>query len=347
MKRKIIAMLLAVSMILASTGCSAYGQALKLAKDYEPVVEEEVIEEVELPDEEEILDEDILNEDIWNDEEFFEEMEEDITEAEDATTVTFENGKSFQLTEAAIRVESDVKIGYELQGTASILEVGVFTDYPASEFAENMSELMKENSGEVPFVDYHEEGIYITGIMEDLLMLSFIREDGEGQTYLLTVYTMDTDNALDITNSIISDFLASGIAGYAVRTEYGEAITELNEDELYYTIPDGYSCTYTCEYFSYFDNGEYQATLYEDQDEELERFFDGETDTYFETYQLEEIGTLDSSYGTIHIVEGESDGVYQYFAASEDGTVTMFFTADYAYPMTLEECEQLIQSFIS
>ena len=35
---------------------------------------------------------------------------------------------------------------------------------------------------------------------------------------------------------------------------------------------------------------------------ELERFFDGETDTYFETYQLEEIGTLDSSYGTIHIV---------------------------------------------
>ena len=218
MKRKIIAMLLAVSMILASTGCSAYGQALKLAKDYEPAIVEEVIEEVELPDEEEILDEDILNEDIWNDEEFFEEMEEDITEAEDATTVTFENGKSFQLTEAAIRVESDVKIGYELQGTASILEVGVFTDYPASEFAENMSELMKENSGEVPFVDYHEEGIYITGIMEDLLMLSFIREDGEGQTYLLTVYTMDTDNALDITNSIISDFLASGIAGYAVRT---------------------------------------------------------------------------------------------------------------------------------
>ena len=128
MKRKIIAMLLAVSMILASTGCSAYGQALKLAKDYEPVVEEEVIEEVELPDEEEILDEDILNEDIWNDEEFFEEMEEDITEAEDATTVTFENGKSFQLTEVAIRVESDVKIGYELQGTASILAVGVVTD---------------------------------------------------------------------------------------------------------------------------------------------------------------------------------------------------------------------------
>ena len=210
-----------------------------------------------------------------------------------------------------------------------------------------MSELMKENSGEVPFVDYHEEGIYITGIMEDLLMLSFIREDGEGQTYLLTVYTMDTDNALDITNSIVSDFLASGIAGYAARTEYGEAITELNTDELYYTIPDGYSCTYTCEYFSYFDNGEYQATLYEDQDEELERFFDGETDTYFETYQLEEIGTLDSSYGTIHIVEGEFDGVYQYFAASEDGTVTMTFTSNYADPMTLEECEQLIRSFIS
>jgi DUF971 family protein len=341
MKKKVIAMLLAVSMLLASTGCSAYGQVLKLAENYEPPIVEEVIEEVELPEEE------ILEEDIPNDEEAFERMEEGITEADDAITVTFENGKSFQLTEAAIRVESDVKIGYELQGTASILEVGVFTDYPASEFAENMSELMKENSGEVPFVDYHEEGIYITGIMEDLLMLSFIREDGEGQTYLLTVYTMDTDNALDITNSIISDFLASGIAGYAVRTEYGEAITELNEDELYYTIPGDYTCTYTCEYFSYFDNGEYQATLYEDQDEELERFFDGETDTYFETYQLEEIGTLDSSYGTIHIVEGEFDGVYQYFAASEDGTVTMTFTSNYADPMTLEECEQLIRSFIS
>lgn len=344
MKKKVIAMLLAISMILASTGCSAYGQVLKLAKNYEPAIVEEVIEEVELP-EEEPLSENISDEDILNDEEFFEEMEEDITEAEDAATVTFENGKSFQLTE--VTIEGFVKSGYKLEGTQSFLQVGVFTDYPASEFAESMSELMKENSGEVPFVDYHEEGIYITGIMEDLLMLSFIREDGEGQTYLLTVYTMDTDNALDITNSIVSDFLASGIAGYAARTEYGEAITELNTDELYYTIPDGYSCTYTCEYFSYFDNGEYQATLYEDQDEELERFFDGETDTYFETYQLEEIGTLDSSYGTIHIVEGESDGVYQYFAASEDGTVTMTFTSNYADAMTLQECRQLIQSFVS
>ena len=344
MKRKIIAMLLAISMILASTGCSAYGQVLKLAKNYEPAIVEEVIEEVELP-EEEPLSENISDEDILNDEEFFEEMEEDITEAEDAATVTFENGKSFQLTE--VTIEGFVKSGYKLEGTQSFLQVGVFTDYPASEFAESMSELMKENSGEVPFVDYHEEGIYITGIMEDLLMLSFIREDGEGQTYLLTVYTMDTDNALDITNSIISDFLASGIAGYAVRTEYGEAITELNEDELYYTIPGDYTCTYSCEYFNSFDNGDYQATLYEKQDDELERFLDGETDTYFGTYQLEEIGTLDSSHGTIHIVEGESDGIYQYFAASEDGTVTMFFTADYAYPMTLEECEQLIQSFIS
>lgn len=344
MKKKVIAMLLAISMILASTGCSAYGQVLKLAKNYESAIVEEVIEEVELP-EEEPLSENISDEDILNDEEFFEEMEEDITEAEDAATVTFENGKSFQLTE--VTIEGFVKSGYKLEGTQSFLQVGVFTDYPASEFAESMSELMKENSGEVPFVDYHEEGIYITGIMEDLLMLSFIREDGEGQTYLLTVYTMDTDNALDITNSIVSDFLASGIAGYAARTEYGEAITELNTDELYYTIPDGYSCTYTCEYFSYFDNGEYQATLYEDQDEELERFFDGETDTYFETYQLEEIGTLDSSYGTIHIVEGESDGVYQYFAASEDGTVTMTFTSNYADAMTLQECRQLIQSFVS
>lgn len=340
MKRKIIAMLLAVSMLLASTGCSAYGQALKLAENYEPAVVEEDIEEVEFPDEEEILDED-----IWNDEEFFEEMEEDITEAEDATTVTFENGKSFQLTE--VTIERYVENGYKLEGTESILEVGVFTDYPASELAGDMSELMKENSGEVPLMDYHDEGIYITGIMEDMFMLSFIREDDEGQTYILALYTVDTDNALDITNGIVSDFLASGIAGYAARTEYGEAITELNEDELYYTIPGDYTCTYSCEYFNSFDNGDYQATLYEKQDDELERFLDGETDTYFGTYQLEEIGTLDSSHGTIHIVEGESDGIYQYFAASEDGTVTMFFTADYAYPMTLEECEQLIQDFIS
>lgn len=345
MKKKIIAMLLAVSMLFASTGCSAYGQALKLAENYEPAVVEEDIEEVEFPDEEEIWDEDILNEDIWNDEEFFEEMEEDITEAEDATTVTFENGKSFQLTE--VTIERYVENGYKLEGTESILEVGVFTDYPASELAGDMSELMKENSGEVPLMDYHEEGIYITGIMEDMFMLSFIREDGEGQTYLLAVYTVDADNALDITNSIISDFLASGIAGYTVRTEYGEAITELNEDELYYTIPDDYMCTFSCEYFNSFDNGDYQATLYEKQDDELERFLDGETDTYFESYQLKEIGTLDSSHGTIHIVEGESDGIYQYFAASEDGTVTMTLSADYAYPMTLEECEQLIQSFIS
>lgn len=340
MKRKIIAMLLAVSMTLASTGCSAYGQALKLMNNRELVMVEEVIEEVELPDEEEILDEDILNE-----EEFFEEMEEDITEAEDAATVTFENGKSFQLTE--VTIERYVENGYKLEGTESILEVGVFTDYPASELAGDMSELMKENSGEVPLMDYHEEGIYITGIMEDMFMLSFIREDGEGQTYLLAVYTVDADNALDITNSIISDFLASGIAGYTVRTEYGEAITELNEDELYYTIPDDYMCTFSCEYFNSFDNGDYQATLYEKQDDELERFLDGETDTYFESYQLKEIGTLDSSHGTIHIVEGESDGVYQYFAASEDGTVTMTMSADYADPMTLEECEQIIQSFIS
>ena len=137
MKKKVIAMLLAVSMILASTGCSAYGQALKLAKNYEPAIVEEVIEEVELPEEEEILEEDIPN-----DEEAFERMEEGITEAEDATTVTFENGKSFQLTETTI--EGEVELGYKLEGTESVLEVAVTTDYPASELAGDMSELMKD-----------------------------------------------------------------------------------------------------------------------------------------------------------------------------------------------------------
>ena len=135
MKKKVIAMLLVVSMLLASTGCSAYGQVLKLAENYEPPIVEEVIEEVELPEEE------ILEEDIPNDEEAFERMEEGITEADDATTVTFENGKSFQLTEAAI--EGEVELGYKLKGTESILEVAVTTDYPASQLAGDMSELMK------------------------------------------------------------------------------------------------------------------------------------------------------------------------------------------------------------
>ena len=80
MKKKVFAMLLAVSMLLASTGCSAYGQVLKLAENYEPPIVEEVIEEVELPEEE------ILEEDIPNDEEAFERMEEGITEADDAIT---------------------------------------------------------------------------------------------------------------------------------------------------------------------------------------------------------------------------------------------------------------------
>lgn len=341
MKKKVVAMLLAFGMIFAFTGCSAYGQMIKMMADYVPETEDYTTEEEDVDALDDNYDESLLDEDdLWG------EMEEDqYTEVADASTVTFENGESFELTESTI--EGDTELGYKLAGTESILEVTVVEDYPATDLVGDLTDELKENSGETPIIDYHGEGTYLTGIYDDMLLLVFVREDGEGLTYVLTVYTVDTDNAIDIMNGIVTDFLESGIAGYDERTEYGNVVTDLDTTDLYYTVPEDYECTYSCEYFNCFENGQYEVTMNEDPDDELQRFFDGESKTYYEVYQLKEIATVDSSYGTIRIVEGEAEGIYKYFAASEDGTVAMEFTNNYSDAMDQDECVELVKSFIS
>lgn len=76
-------------------------------------------------------------------------------------------------------------------------------------------------------------------------------------------------------------------------------------------------------------------------------FLHGETDNYYNVYQMATVGYYESeNYGEIHIAEGSSDSLYKYFAGNESGTVVIQFTGNYGDKLSLEECVKLVKQFI-
>ncbi len=228
------------------------------------------------------------------------------------------------------------------------------TDY--IEIADALAESIKAESDITPTVDIHSEGAYITGVYKGLLTLIFTADGADGVTYIMSLYTTDTDNAADLFNTVIDSFLSSGITSADTRTEYGEAVTTTSDNGSYavaedgfpeFTIPDGYEIIYDGEYNKSYMSSSISMSLKSSPDEEYSRFLNGETKTYFDIYQMTELGAFTSEkYGEIIISEGVADNVYTYFAADRNGIINMQFSDYVSNRLTLDECSEIIKSFI-
>ena len=237
-------------------------------------------------------------------------------------------------------------------------------DVAYTELADAVANELKESYNVTPFIDIHDEGTYITGILEDRVMLTFIANDNNsGTTYSLRLDTDDSDNCIDILNSIIDDFLASGITDNEYRTEYGEKVDSGNrgnddsskvepitEGFPKINVPSDYKCTYSSEYtLSYENEDKYSITFKTYQDEDLLDFLTGGSDQYLESYTLKEYGSHKSSvYGTLHIIEAKSnkyDNMYKYYAITMDGTVTTELGKLFGDKMSIEECKGILADF--
>ena len=284
-------------------------------------------------------------------------------QSEDTWEITFTNGKSFNVSKYDLKlVDTDIISSvnsYEVRtgsyDTQNILEAALRSDTTATELADSLIESIKASSGETPLLDIHEEGAYITGIYEGMIALAFITDGADGTTYTLCLYSSDAENCIDILNSIIDDFLASGSVESSGRTAYGEPVelpdfsTPAGSGNLpEFTVPAGYSLKYEDEFLVSYGNETMDINFYVNSDDEFLRFLRGETDNYYNFYQMATVGSYESqNYGEIHIAEGSgegsSDGLYRYFAGNESGTVVIQFYAD---KLSLEECVELLKQFI-
>lgn len=279
--------------------------------------------------------------------------DETITEPAESSDdeIAFSDGKSFKLTSYDFTHESGYT--YRIVGSDSYLEAGIFENISASEAGDAIAKALEENSGITPVVDVHDEGIYITGILDQQFDLAFIRDGGKGIVYCLNLITVDTENSLDIMNSIVDDFLASGIAEEAERTVYGEPVggsetsaVAAPEGDLYYTVPAGFECYYSCEYFNSYSGEDMNISFNFSPDAYIKDYLDGKTTDYLGIYQLKTIKEFDSSYGKITVIEGASDSIYKYYAVSEDGVFNAEFSHSYGYAVSADDCEAFLKNFI-
>lgn len=284
--------------------------------------------------------------------------DETITETEPVEAsdeeIAFADGKSFKLTRYDFTHESGYT--YRIVGSDSYLEAGIFENITASEAGDAVTKALQDNSGVTPVVDIHDEGIYITGILNQQFDLAFIKDGGNGVVYCLNLITADKENSLEIMNSIVDDFLASGIAGDSERTAYGEpvdgseTVTETTvaapEGDFYYNVPAGYECTFTCEYFNSYSGDDMNITFNFSPDTYIQDYLDGKTKDYLGVYDLKTIKEFDSSFGKITVIEGVSGTVYNYYAVSEDGVFNADFTYSYGLSLSADECEAFLKKFI-
>lgn len=265
--------------------------------------------------------------------------------------IAFSDGSSFKLTSYDFTHESGYT--YRIVGSDSYLEAGIFENISAAEAGDAIKKALQDNSGIAPVVDIHDEGIYITGILNQQFDLAFVRDGGKGIVYCLNLITVDTENSLEIMNSIVDDFLASGIAGEAERTVYGEPVggsetsaVAAPEGDLYYTVPAGFECYYSCEYFNSYSGEDMNITFNFSPDAYIKDYLDGKTTDYLGIYELKTIKEFDSSYGKITVIEGASDSIYKYYAVSEDGVFNVDFAHSYGYAVSADDCEAFLKKFI-
>lgn len=292
----------------------------------------------------------------------------------DAWDVTFANGKGFDVPSRILNlIDTDETTGartYEIPDIIdhnpewgerrNLLQITVISDSSASETASQLADSIKAQSGETPVIDYHEEGAYITGIYENMLTLVFTADGVDGLTYVMCLYSNDTQKCTDTFYSIIDEFLACGITENNGRTAYGQPVNDPADDPDVsagtqagggnfpsYTVPEGFSSTYEGEYLVSYENGEINISIYTQTDDEFMRYLHGETDTYYDIYQLTGTGSYESAdYGEIMIVEGSDEDLYQYFAGTEDQRVYIKFGHNYGYQLSSGQCVELLKQFI-
>lgn len=155
-------------------------------------------------------------------------------------------------------------------------------------------------------------------------------------TYAAQESVMDTDDAASDT---IEDTTGSMDTAQDV-TEDAADTAEGRSDSL----PDGFTVSYSCDYFTDYDNGDVSVRINEGEiDSDIQNFLDGNGTSYYGTYQLSRIGVCDLAAGSASIIEGEGNSVYKYFLAG--GSVNMEIMKSDGSRLSADECVKYLNLF--
>lgn len=109
-------------------------------------------------------------------------------------------------------------------------------------------------------------------------------------------------------------------------------------------LPDGFTVSYSCDYFTDYDNGDVSVRINEGEiDSDIQNFLDGNGTSYYGTYQLSRIGVCDLAVGSVAIIEGEGNSVYKYFLAG--GGVNMEIMKSDGSRLSADECVKYLNLF--
>lgn len=109
-------------------------------------------------------------------------------------------------------------------------------------------------------------------------------------------------------------------------------------------LPDGFTVSYSCDYFIDYDNGDVSVRINEGEiDSDIQNFLDGNGTSYYGTYQLSRIGVCDLAAGSASIIEGEGNSVYKYFLAG--GGVNMEIMKSDGSRLSADECVKYLNLF--
>lgn len=109
-------------------------------------------------------------------------------------------------------------------------------------------------------------------------------------------------------------------------------------------LPDGFTVSYSCDYFTDYDNGDVSVRINEGEiDSDIPNFLDGNGTSYYGTYQLSRIGVCDLAAGSASIIEGEGNSVYKYFLAG--GGVNMEIMKSDGSRLSADECVKYLNLF--
>ena len=109
-------------------------------------------------------------------------------------------------------------------------------------------------------------------------------------------------------------------------------------------LPDGFTVSYSCDYFTDYDDGDVCVRINEGEiDSDIQNFLDGNGTSYYGTYQLSRIGVCDLAAGSVAIIEGEGNSVYKYFLAG--GGVNMEIMKSDGSRLSADECVKYLNLF--
>ena len=109
-------------------------------------------------------------------------------------------------------------------------------------------------------------------------------------------------------------------------------------------LPDGFTVSYSCDYFTDYDDGDVSVRINEGEiDSDIQNFLDENGTSYYGTYQLSRIGVCDLAAGSVAIIEGEGNSVYKYFLAG--GGVKMEIMKLDGSRLSADECVKYLNLF--